>query len=142
MELAGLILDEAIENNVETGEKNFYRTIVDNIRTIRIQKGISIEALAINTGVDKSHLYRVEKGSKKIGLDALRRIAVVLEVPLSRLLVNATTIEEREEIREIDLILHSLDHNEIIYFQRMMKAYYKEKVNDTFTKGKKISGSI
>lgn len=137
MDLAGLILDEATENNVETGEKNFYKTIVDNIRTIRIQKGITVEALAINTGVDKSHLYRVEKGSKKIGLDALRRIAVVLDVPLSRLLVNASMIEERDEIREIDLILHSLDHNEIIYFQRMMKAYYKEKVNDTFTKGKK-----
>lgn len=137
MNLAGLVLEEALENEVEGGEQNFYKTIVDNIRTIRIQKGITIEALAINTGVDKSHLYRLEKGIKKIGLDALRRIAIVLDVPLSQLLVNATCIEEREEIKEIDLILHSLEPNEVIYFQRMMKAYYKEKVNDSYKKGKK-----
>lgn len=121
---------EEIVKEVDTSGEKFYDTIIENMKAIRIQKGITVDILSTYTGIDKSHIYRLESKKRKIGLESLRRIAVVLEVPLSALLKDSSRLEDEEELREIDLLLHSMDKNEVIYFQRMMKAYYREKVNE------------
>ena len=56
-----------------------------NIRTIRLDKGLSQEALALQSGIDRSYLGGIERGQHNVAVINLEKIAQALEVPISNL---------------------------------------------------------
>lgn len=60
--------------------------IGEKIRTIRLDKGLSQEALALQSGIDRSYLGGIERGQHNVAVINLEKIAQALEVPLHCLL--------------------------------------------------------
>lgn len=67
------------------------RTLVGlNIRRLRVERGISQERLAFDSGVDRSYLGGLERGEHNPTVDVLDRLATTLAVPLNALFVDRT----------------------------------------------------
>ena len=58
-----------------------------NVRRIRVKRGISQERLAYDTGIDRSYMGALERGTENPTIDLLDRIAKTLDVPLAELFV-------------------------------------------------------
>lgn len=56
------------------------------IRTIRGERGMTLDDLYVETGLDISLLSRVERGIRSLSKENLRLVARALRVPLARLL--------------------------------------------------------
>lgn len=59
-----------------------------NIRRIRVDRGISQEKLAYQTGIDRSYMSSLERQSTNPTIDLLDRIAKTLDVHLSEFFVR------------------------------------------------------
>jgi transcriptional regulator with XRE-family HTH domain len=57
-----------------------------NLRTLRVAKGLSQERLALEAGIDRSYVGRVERGSENVTLQRLESFATVLGVTVAELL--------------------------------------------------------
>lgn len=55
------------------------------VRDIRIDRGIGQAECAREAGMDKSSMFRLEKGEQNVTIDMLGRIALVLDVELGEL---------------------------------------------------------
>jgi transcriptional regulator with XRE-family HTH domain len=60
----------------------------ERIRTIRLEKGLTQEALALEAGISRNVLIEVEHGRIGLLYERLFDIAAVLDVGVSRLLYN------------------------------------------------------
>ncbi len=69
----------------------FLEQVGNNIRTYRQKKGLTLEALGEDVGLDKSNMHRIEQG-KNITLVTLLKIAAYLEVSPGKLIQNAPDI--------------------------------------------------
>ena len=59
------------------------------LRTVREAHGLTLREVARQAGLDPAHLSRVERGESSLSLDALYRLANVLEIrPLAELLAQ------------------------------------------------------
>ena len=58
------------------------------IRDLRIEKGLSQEALALAAGLDRSYVGGVKRGERNIAVLNLSRIAKALDVSLPTLMQN------------------------------------------------------
>lgn len=56
-----------------------------NVRSLRVERGLSQERLALAAGIDRSYVGRVERGSENVTVSTLEALAAVLEVPVARL---------------------------------------------------------
>lgn len=56
------------------------------IRNRRTQRSITQEALALQCGIDRSYIGRIERGEVNITVEKLYEIAVVLEINAKELL--------------------------------------------------------
>ena len=56
------------------------------IRKKRIEKKITQEALALQCGIDRSYIGRIERGEVNLTVEKLYEIATVLEVDMKELL--------------------------------------------------------
>jgi DNA-binding XRE family transcriptional regulator len=61
------------------------------IRALRKERGLSQEALAHATTVDRSHMGKIERGERNVTILNIIRISSVLEIPASELLRCAET---------------------------------------------------
>ncbi len=79
--------------------KNYISSIVENIRELREQKGMTQEELAELAGISQSHLSKIEAGSRNIGMKTYTRILEALgAVPI--LLSEIERIERHVELLE------------------------------------------
>ena len=66
-----------------------------NLRRLRVEREISQERLAFDSGVDRSYLGGMERGEENPTVDILDRLAATLAIPLKELLddcrANVTT---------------------------------------------------
>ena len=60
----------------------------ENIRRIRLAKGLTQEALAADAGLDLTYLGGIERGRRNPTVDVLLRLAKVLGCELPELLVG------------------------------------------------------
>ena len=95
-----------------------------NIRNLRIKKGLSIGELSDDVGKSESHMKQVELGSCKISLDLLLSLMTVLETGANDIL--AYDKEETKRV-SIDSQLKSLPEKQRNYltniFQSMIEEY-------------------
>ena len=67
-------------------KKNGSERVAWNIRRIRVDKGLSQEKLAIDSGVDRSYVSRLERGLENPTVAMLDRMAKALDVTVNELL--------------------------------------------------------
>ena len=60
--------------------------IIENIRTIRKNRGISHEAMAANLGISQASYTKLEQKETKLTVDRLYKIAEILEMKVEDLL--------------------------------------------------------
>lgn len=58
-----------------------------NLRRLRVKRGLSQEALAVDAGVDRSYVGRIERGAENPTVETLDRLAAALDVPAAELLL-------------------------------------------------------
>jgi transcriptional regulator with XRE-family HTH domain len=59
------------------------------VRTRRSRLALSQEQLASQSGLHRTYVSRIELGTVRLGLDAARRVAKGLGIPLSQLIAEA-----------------------------------------------------
>ena len=60
--------------------------VIEKIRSVRKEQGISHEAMAVNLGISQTAYTKMERGETKLTIDRLQKIAEVLDVKLGDLL--------------------------------------------------------
>lgn len=58
----------------------------NNLRELRVQKGLSQERLALEAGVDRTLVSKIERVIANPTLEVLTRLAIALDVTVPRLL--------------------------------------------------------
>ncbi len=66
-----------------------HATFGDAIRELRKEQGISQEALASKSGLNRGYFAAVERGERNVSLANILKIATGLEVPASTIHVRA-----------------------------------------------------
>lgn len=64
------------------------------IKNVRREKKVAIKALSTATGISKSYLEYIESGAREPQVEMLAKIAVVLDMPLEKML----DIQKREQM--------------------------------------------
>lgn len=65
-----------------------------NVRKLRVKRGLSQEALAVDAGVDRSYVGRIERGVENPTAETLERLAAALDVPVADLLAVPKATEK------------------------------------------------
>jgi transcriptional regulator with XRE-family HTH domain len=68
-------------------------TIGPRLRHIRLEKGLTVEAVATATGLDKGFLSRLERGTKRPSVETVLRLSAALQVSVGLLFGEQTTDE-------------------------------------------------
>jgi len=58
----------------------------NRVKQLRLEKGLSQEALAHKADIDRTYLPGIEKGTRNASIKVAYRIAVALEITLAELL--------------------------------------------------------
>ena len=66
-----------------------------NLRRLRVERDISQERLAFDSGVDRSYLGGMERGEENPTVDILDRLATTLSVPLAGLFAGESDDADR-----------------------------------------------
>jgi transcriptional regulator with XRE-family HTH domain len=61
-------------------------TIAENIKSFRIQKGLSQEQLADKAGLHRTYISLLERKKKNVSVKILERIATALEIDITLLI--------------------------------------------------------
>lgn len=70
-----------------------------NLRTLRVQRGLSQERLALASEIDRSYVGRVERGSENVTIATLEALAGVLGVPVAALLQEPADAQSPEPLK-------------------------------------------
>lgn len=84
----------------ETIFNKYLTEIGYNIKTYRIKRGLSLEKLGFDIGLDKSNMFRIEKG-QNITLLTLIKIALILDIKPEVLI----KVEHLPTFEDVDRIL-------------------------------------
>lgn len=68
------------------GTANRYRALADHLRSLRTEHGLSLQDLALKSGVSRATLSRIENAEVSPTAETLGRLASVFVLPLSQLL--------------------------------------------------------
>jgi transcriptional regulator with XRE-family HTH domain len=89
MELASMMMEYSTEMDSASSEMesvdSFVRAVASNVRALRLDAGLTLNDLAHAAGLGKSTLAQLELGKANPSVETLWAIAVVLDVPFSRL---------------------------------------------------------
>jgi transcriptional regulator with XRE-family HTH domain len=76
---------EAASGEAAPGVDAFVRAVAANVRTLRVQAGLTLADLAGAAGLGKSTLAQLESGRANPSVETLWAIAAALEVPFARI---------------------------------------------------------
>ena len=66
--------------------RSLRETLGENIRNIRMEKGISQEDLAFMCGLHRTYISDIERATRNVAVDNIEKIAIALSVKASALL--------------------------------------------------------
>jgi len=69
----------------QTGVDSFVRAVAGNVRTLRMEAGLTLADLASAAGLGKSTLAQLESGKANPSVETLWAIAAALQVPFARI---------------------------------------------------------
>ena len=95
--------------------------IINRIKEIRKEKGISHEAMAFDLGISQVAYSKLEKNETKLNVDRLYKIAEILDTKVSDLLN-----EEKSTIYNQDLKENAIGHQQIENLHQENKEVYQE----------------
>jgi transcriptional regulator with XRE-family HTH domain len=72
------------------------------IRKVRLERGATLEAIALAAGTDAANLSRIERGKQGFSEDTIERVAHALELPLSSLYLRAEQESADRRIRAFE----------------------------------------
>lgn len=53
------------------------------LKTLRAEKGVSQEKLALNTGIDRRYMSDIENGRRNVSLEIIEKLAAFFEIKVS-----------------------------------------------------------
>ncbi|EDL62646.1 helix-turn-helix domain-containing protein [Bacillus sp. SG-1] len=112
----------------------------EKIKSIRENKGITINELAQRADISKSYISTIERDiQKNPSIKVLEKIAAALEVPLDMLLDQSSTkILEEEWVQLLkEAIGQGLTKEEFIHFTMLMKIKRKKSIYAGIQQNKK-----
>lgn len=92
-----------------------------NVRRLRLQSGMSQEALAEETGLHRTYIGSVERGERNLSVDNIEKLAAALHVPPSELLTPTGQGSDAEILEEL-----------IPYIRRYQSLATKYEISDVF----------
>lgn len=92
-----------------------------NVRRLRMQAGMSQEALADESGLHRTYIGSVERGERNLSVDNIERLASALSVPPSELLAPTGGGTDAEVLAEL-----------IPYIRRYQALASKYEISDVF----------
>jgi transcriptional regulator with XRE-family HTH domain len=78
----------------------------ETVRLLRVQHGLSQEALAELAGIDRSYMSGIERGLRNLSILQAMKLSTALHVPVHELLQPATTVAAPFEERRPVPVLH------------------------------------
>lgn len=69
----------------------------DGLRLLRVYSDMKSNELAIILGISKSYLSEIEKGSKRVTLELLKRYAIVFDTNPSKILAFIENYDQKPE---------------------------------------------
>ena len=66
--------------------KDINKIVSLNIRKFRLQKNMTQEVLALESGLHRAYIGQVERNEKNIGLSNLQKIALTLKIDIKEFL--------------------------------------------------------
>jgi transcriptional regulator with XRE-family HTH domain len=97
----------ALERAIRDRQARVGRDIGDQLRTTRLDAGISLRALGRATGLDASHILRVERGERDPSLDAVVALATALghDASLRLFPSSGPRLRDHVQVRLIEALL-------------------------------------
>jgi transcriptional regulator with XRE-family HTH domain len=90
---------------MESQKPMFYKEIGHQINHLRTQRGLTQERLAELAELSPTYISHIERGSKKVSLNALICLAAALEVPVERLLCDSCPTDRNAFLPEVQALL-------------------------------------
>ncbi len=75
------------------------QTLATNLRRLRVERGMSQERLAADSGVDRAYVGGIERQSENPTIDVLDKLAAAMNVDVGELLVNVLGDEQPATLR-------------------------------------------
>jgi transcriptional regulator with XRE-family HTH domain len=72
---------------------NARQKLAINVRRFRVERGLTQERLAADSGVDRAYVGGIERQSENPSIDVLDRLATALDLEVAALLVTPPTDE-------------------------------------------------
>lgn len=97
--------------------------IGDTIRIFRVERGLSREELAEQTGISCSHMNKIEAGIKQPGINTYKKIMSALEVDI--VIREEEKTEKGKYVAKAKEILMGRTENEVKYLVRILECASK-----------------
>lgn len=63
------------------------------LKTLRAEKGVSQEKLALSTGIDRRYMSDIENGRRNVSLEILEKLAAFFEMKVSEFIQRIEVME-------------------------------------------------
>jgi transcriptional regulator with XRE-family HTH domain len=83
-----------MKNNPSTAQPSSEVNVGRRLRELRIERGISIRALAEQSGLNVNTLSFIENGKTSPSVSTLQQVAAALELPINAFFVTQTPLQE------------------------------------------------
>jgi len=112
------------------------KTIINKIRSIRIQKGYTQEYMSIQLGITQKTYRRLENGNGKIDFKRLQKISKILEIEFKMLIVpdaGSCEIEtgntKAKKSNSVSLLNDRINHleSEVVFLQHLLEKVFQNK---------------
>lgn len=75
--------------SIKTDDDGKLQRLGNAVRAMRLERGLSQEALADASGIDRSHMGKIERGERNVSLLNIARVSDALEVSIASLMASA-----------------------------------------------------
>lgn len=78
-----------VRQSIKTDADGKLRKLGAAIRAVRLECGLSQEALADAAGIDRSHMGKIERGERNVSVLNVARVAEALDSTIAALMASA-----------------------------------------------------